>query len=134
MKRASSQKTAPRVVTGELAECRSAGDAKKLWVELSVLRGLAALSPEQFGLLAEQLRVRSFRRRAIVYSAKQAGDTIHIMLSGISRLTALNRKNERVSLEMLGPGNVLCIPTLLPELRHSLECEAFSHSGVAVPA
>jgi CRP/FNR family cyclic AMP-dependent transcriptional regulator len=132
MKRGSSKKTAHRAIATELAEFRSAGDAKKLRVELSVLRGLAGLTPEQFGALAGDLRVRSFRKHAIIYSAKQAGDTIHIMLSGISRLTAINRKNERVLLEVLGPGDVICIPTLLPDVRHSLECEAFTECQVGV--
>jgi CRP/FNR family transcriptional regulator, cyclic AMP receptor protein len=132
MKRASSKKTAHRAIATELAEFRSAGNAKELRVELSVLKGLAGLPPEQFGLLAEQLRVRSFRKRALVYGANPAGDMIHIMLSGISRLTAINRINERVLLEVLGPGNVICIPTLLPDVRHSLECEAFTECQVGV--
>jgi CRP-like cAMP-binding protein len=126
------KKNAHRAVTAELAEFRSAGNAKELRVELSVLKGLAGLSPEQFGLLAEQLRVRSFRKRALVYSANPAVDMIHIMLSGISRLTAINRRNERVLLEVLGPGDVICIPTLLPDVRHSLECEAFTECQVGV--
>ena len=33
---------------------------------------------------------------------------------------------------MLGPGDVVCIPTLLPDLRHSLECEAFTECEVGV--
>src|SRR5437870_342290 len=28
--------------------------------------------------------------------------------------------------EVLGPGDVVCIPTLLPDVRHNLECEAFT--------
>ena len=54
------------------------------------------------------------------------------MLSGIARLTSVNRKNERVLLEVLGPGDVVCIPTLLPDLRHSLECEAFTECEIGV--
>ncbi|HVA80664.1 MAG TPA: Crp/Fnr family transcriptional regulator [Candidatus Binataceae bacterium] len=132
MKRARSSKPAHKVVGTELAEPRSAGEARKLRVELSALRGLGGLSSEQFGALVGQLRVRSFRKRAIIYSAEQLGDTIHIMLSGIARITSVNRKNERVLLEVLGPGDVVCIPTLLPDLRHSLECEAFTECQIGV--
>jgi CRP-like cAMP-binding protein len=132
MKRASSSKPARKAVTPELAEHRSAGDARRLRHDLAVVRGLAGLSSEQLSMLGGQLRVRHFRKRAIIYSGKQAGDTIHIMLSGIARITSVNRKNERVLLEVLGPGDVVCIPTLLPDLRHSLECEAFTECEVGV--
>jgi CRP-like cAMP-binding protein len=132
MKRSSPGKPARKAVSTELARNRSLGEARKLRVELSALRGLAGISPEQFGALGAQLRVRNFRKRAIVYSAEQAGDTIHIMISGIARLTSVNRKNERVLLEVLGPGDVVCIPTLLPDLRHALECEAFTECRIGV--
>jgi CRP-like cAMP-binding protein len=31
---------------------------------------------------------------------------------------------------VLGPGDVVCIPTLLPDVRHSLECEAFTECEI----
>jgi len=126
------RKAVTKRVTMELAQDRSAGAAKKLRLDLSAVRGLAGLSPDQFRALGDQLKLRRFRKRAIVYSGKQAADTIHIMLSGIARLTSVNRKNERVLLEVLGPGDVVCIPTLLPDLRHSLECEAFTECEIGV--
>jgi len=132
MKRASITTRVRKAVTPELAEHRSAGDAGKLRHDLTVVKGLAGLSSEEIGALGGQLRVRHFRKRAIVYSGKQAGDTIHIVLSGIARMTSVNRKNERVLLELLGPGDVICIPTLLPDLRHSLECEAFTDCEIGV--
>jgi CRP/FNR family transcriptional regulator len=132
MKRIGSRKPAPKVLTAEFARNRNASAARKLRLDLSAVKGLAGLSTEQVGALGAQLRVRRFRKRAIIYSGKQAGDTIHIMISGIARLTSLNRKNERVLLEVLGPGDVLCIPSLLPDLRHSLECEAFIECEIGV--
>jgi len=116
----------------ELAAHRSAGDARKLRRNLSLVKDLAGLSSEQLSVLGGQLRVRRFRKRAIIYSGKQSGDTIYIMLSGIARITTVSRKNERVLLEVLGPGDVVCIPTLLPDLRHSLECEAFTECEIGV--
>src|ERR1700677_4909742 len=105
MKRANSTQLARKIITPELSLHRSSGDARKLRLDLSLLRGLGGLSFEQLSLLAGELRVRRFRKRAIVYSGKQAGDTIHMMLSGIARMTSLNSKNERVLLEVLGPGD-----------------------------
>jgi CRP-like cAMP-binding protein len=132
MKSATTAKLARKAVTPELAEHRNAGDAGKLRRDLAVVKGLAGLSSEQFGALGGQLRIRRFRKRTIVYSGKQTGDNIYIMLAGIARMTSVNRKNERVLLEVLGPGDVVCIPTLLPDVRHSLECEAFTECEIGV--
>jgi CRP-like cAMP-binding protein len=132
MKRFAPGKPTRRAVGPEFAEDRSLGEARKLRVELSALRGLAGLSAEQFGALGGRLRVRRFRKRAIIYDSEHVGDTIHIMVSGVARLTSVNRKKERVLLEVLGPGDVVCIPTLLPDLRHSLECEAFTECRIGV--
>jgi CRP-like cAMP-binding protein len=132
MKRISSRKPPPKVLTAEFAQNRNAGAARKLRLDLAAVKGLAGLSAEQINALSGQLRVRRFRKRAIIYNGKLTGDTIYIMLSGIARLTLLNRKNERVLLEVLGPGDVVCIPTLLPDVRHSLECEAFTDCEIGV--
>jgi CRP-like cAMP-binding protein len=132
MKRTRSRKPAHKVLTGEFAQNRNANAARKLRLDLSAVKGLAGLSAEQVSALGERLRVRRFRKRAIIYNGRQAGDSIYIMLSGIARLTSVNRKNERVLLEVLGPGDVVCIPTLLPDLRHSLECEAFIECEIGV--
>lgn len=132
MKRFAPSKSARKAVSPEFAKDRSLVEGRKLRVELSALKGLAGLSAEQFSALGGQLRVRRFRRRAIIYDSEHLGDTIYIMVSGIARLTSVNRKKERVLLKVLGPGDVVCIPTLLPDLRHSLECEAFTDSRIGV--
>src|SRR5689334_4813349 len=98
MKRVSSKKHARKVLTGEFARHRNPSAARKLRLDLSAVRGLAGLSSERLSALGGQLRVRQFHKRAVIYSGKQAGDTIHIMLSGIARLTSINRRNERVLL------------------------------------
>jgi CRP/FNR family transcriptional regulator, cyclic AMP receptor protein len=126
MKQISSRKPTAKALTAEFARNCSPSAAKKLRLDLAAVKGLAGLSAEQFGVLGAQLRVRRFRKRMIIYSGKQSGDTVYLILSGVARLTSVNRKNERVLLEVLGPGDVVCIPTLLPDLRHNLECEAFT--------
>ncbi|HVB79744.1 MAG TPA: Crp/Fnr family transcriptional regulator [Candidatus Binataceae bacterium] len=132
MKRASPGKPARKKGISEFAQHRGVSATRKLRSALSVLKELGGLSSEQLGVLSGQLRVRRFRKRAIIYSAEQLGDTIHIMMSGVARITSVNRKHERVLLEVLGPGDVVCIPTLLPDLRHSLECEAFTECEIGV--
>jgi CRP/FNR family transcriptional regulator len=132
MKRSGSTKLAHKTGTPEFAEHRSTLEARRLRHDLAFVKGLTGLSSEQLSALGGQLRVRRFRQRALVYSGRQSGDAIHVMLSGIARITSVNRKNERVLLEVLGPGDVICIPSLLPDLRHSLECEAFTECEIGV--
>ncbi len=54
------------------------------------------------------------------------------MLSGIARLTCLSRNHERNLLEVLGPGDVIEIPSLLPDIHHSLRCEAFTNCQIGL--
>lgn len=130
MKKMSLGKRGAQVRTAEFARNRNAGAARKLRRDLAAMRGLAGLSEEQISVLGGKLRVRQFHRRSVIYSGKQSGDTFYVILSGVARLTCLNRKNERILLEVLGPGDVVCLPTLLPDLRHSLECEAFAECEI----
>jgi CRP/FNR family transcriptional regulator, cyclic AMP receptor protein len=68
--------------------------------------------------------VRRFERNSIIRPEDESKSQIYIMLSGIGRLTCLNRRGERVLMEVLGPGDMVGIPSLLPEIRQNLRCEA----------
>src|SRR6266851_1895528 len=93
---------------------------------LARLKGLSELSAGKLEVLAERIAVRRFRKRSAIYREDHVGEGLYIMLSGIAKLTCLNRKGERVLLEVLGPGDVVGIPSLLPDVRHQLRCEAFT--------
>jgi len=93
---------------------------------LARLKGLSELSAGKLEVLAERIAVRRFRKRSAIYREDHVGEGMYIMLSGIARLTCLNRKGERVLLEVLGPGDVAGIPSLLPDVRHNIRCEAFT--------
>src|SRR5229473_999745 len=93
---------------------------------LARLKGLSELSVSKLDVLAEQIAVRRFRKRSAIYVEDHVGEGMYIMLSGIARLTCLNRKGERILLEVLGPGDVAGIPSLLPDVRHNIRFEAFT--------
>jgi CRP-like cAMP-binding protein len=93
---------------------------------LAKLTDLAELSPDKLLVLTNRITVHRFAKRSFIYSEGQLGDGMYIMLSGIAKLTCLNRKGERILLEVLGPGDVVGIPSLLPDVRHHLRCEAFT--------
>jgi len=93
---------------------------------LARLKGLSELSVSKLDVLAERIAVRRFRKRSAIYVEDRVGEGMYIMLSGIARLTCLNRKGERILLEVLGPGDVAGIPSLLPDVRHNIRFEAFT--------
>ena len=72
------------------------------------------------------MRIRQFSKHSIVYEEGEPDDAVYILLSGIARLICLNRKRERNLLEVLGPGDVIEIPSLLPDIHHKLTCETFT--------
>ncbi len=71
------------------------------------------------------MRIRQFPKHSIIYKEGESDDEVYILISGIARLICLNRKGKRNLLEVLGPGDVIQIPSLLPDIRHNLTCEAF---------
>ncbi len=57
---------------------------------------------------------------------------MYVLLSGIARLIYRNRKRERNLLEVLGPGDVIEIPSLLPDIHHRLSCETFTDCQIGL--
>jgi len=78
------------------------------------------------------MRIRPFSKHSIVYKEGESDDAVYILLSGIARLICLNRKGERNLLEVLGPGDVIEIPSLLPDIHHKLSCESFTDCQIGL--
>jgi CRP/FNR family transcriptional regulator len=78
------------------------------------------------------MRIRQFSKRSIVYKEGESADAVYVLLSGIARLVFVNRKRERNLLEVLGPGDVIEIPSLLPDIHHKLTCEAFTDCQIGL--
>jgi CRP/FNR family transcriptional regulator, cyclic AMP receptor protein len=100
--------------------------------DLAKLKGLAGLSLRKLEALRARMRLRQFSRRSIVYKEGESDDAVYILLSGIARLVFVNRKGERNLLEVLGPGDVIEIPSLLPDIHHKLTCEAFTDCQIGL--
>ena len=100
--------------------------------DLAKLKGLAGLSLRKLEALRARMKVRQFSRRAIVYKEGESDDSAYLLLSGIARLVFLNRKGDRNLLEVLGPGDVIEIPSLLPDIHHKLTYEAFTDCEIGL--
>jgi CRP-like cAMP-binding protein len=94
---------------------------------LARLKGLAGLPRNKLPILAQRMAIRHFDKRTVIHEeGRTRGGYVYILLSGIGRLTCLSRKDGRVLLEVLGPGDILGIPSLLPYARRNVRCEAFT--------
>jgi CRP/FNR family transcriptional regulator, cyclic AMP receptor protein len=100
--------------------------------DLAKLKGLAGLSQRKLEALRARLRIRQFSKRSIIHKEGESEDAVYILLSGIARLVFVNRKGERNLLEVLGPGDVIEIPSLLPDIHHRLTCEAFTDCQIGL--
>ena len=100
--------------------------------DLGKLQGLAGLSSRKLEALRARMRIRQFSKRSVVYKEGESDDAVYIVLSGIARLVCLNRKGERNLLEVLGPGDVIEIPSLLPDIHHKLTCETFTDCQIGL--
>ncbi len=78
------------------------------------------------------MRIRQFSKHSTVYKEGESDDNIYILVSGIARLICLNRKGKRNLLEVLGPGDVIQIPSLLPDIHHKLSCETFTDCRIGL--
>jgi CRP-like cAMP-binding protein len=94
---------------------------------LAKFRGLVGLPLRKLRVLAERMVIRLFGRDTVIYEEGQSSKHyVYVLLSGIARLTCRNRKGERILLEVLGPGDIVAIPSLLPYGRSDLRFMAFS--------
>jgi len=101
---------------------------------LRKLNRTTELTPSQLRSLTERMKVARFTKGQTIYDGHHSESSVYFISSGIAKLTCLNRDGDRLLLEVLAPGDVLSIPSLLPDVRHTLQCEAFTECRVGIIA
>lgn len=96
---------------------------------LNRLQPLSFLSPEELRQLARSLHSAQFRKGEVILPGRAQPTGLHILLTGVAKITRLNRCGERVTVALLAPGP---IPELLSlaESRWHFRCEARSDCKV----
>jgi CRP/FNR family cyclic AMP-dependent transcriptional regulator len=95
------------------------------------LRTLAWMSLEQLERLAGAAEARRVRRPHSIFSEGEASDRVYIMLSGVAKLSILNRA-ERVLVGLVGPGEIFGVSSLLHNATRPFRCDAFTDCTVAI--
>jgi CRP-like cAMP-binding protein len=97
---------------------------------LRSLKSLEWLSPSELARLASALASSNFKRRALILGeAELASTDVHILLSGIGRITCVNARGRRVTVALLPPGPIPEFPSLTIG-RSEFQCEAYNDCRV----
>lgn len=94
------------------------------------MEGLSGLPLSKLEALRARMTLLRFSKRSIIYEEGRSERVVFVLLSGIARLTCLSRNRKRNLLEVLGPGDVIELPSLLPDTHYSLRCEAFTNCRI----
>jgi len=95
------------------------------------LRTLSWMTADQLERLAQLAEVKRVRRPHTIFSEGEASNRVCIMLSGVAKLSILNRE-ERVLVGLVGPGEVFGVSSLLPQAIRPFRCDAFTDCTVAI--
>ena len=84
------------------------------------------LSAQRVERLARALIVSTVEKREIIFDEKNVPESVHILLSGIARITCRNRKGQRRLVIMLAPGMIPGFPLSAGGVRYDFRCEALT--------
>lgn len=96
------------------------------------LKSLSWLSAVQIERLAASMSVERVKKHQVVFSEGEASNMVYILLSGVAKLSFLNREGERVLLSLVSAGEIFGVSSLLSQARRPFRCDAFSDCWVGI--
>lgn len=88
------------------------------------LNGISWLSPQQVKKLGAAMMMSRVEKRGIIFDDKYAAEYVHILLSGVARITCGNRRGDRTLVAMVAPGVVPRVPPVFRGINGGFRCEA----------
>ena len=96
---------------------------------LTRLNAFSWLSAAELGLLSGALVPANFKKHQLILGEMELGYEVHVLLSGLARITCQNARPERVTVALLAPGPIPEFPAPLLS-RFAFQCEAYKDSRV----
>ena len=90
------------------------------------LKNMSWLSAQRVERLARALIVSTVEKRETIFDEKSIPESVHILLSGIARITCRNRKGQRRLVIMVAPGMISGFPLPVNGISYDFRCEAFT--------
>lgn len=97
---------------------------------LRALADISWLTADQLDALAGALTVTGHEMRSTIFSDKSTTDSAYILLSGVARITCVNRKGRRTTAIILSPGLIPAFPAAVEGITYHFRCEAVTSCQV----
>jgi CRP/FNR family transcriptional regulator len=97
------------------------------------LRGLGNISwltARQLDKLAGALTLINVERRGVISEEKNSHEIVYVLMSGVARITCLNRKGMRTLLMIVAPGMVPGFPPRVVGINYNFRCEAVTNCQI----
>jgi hypothetical protein len=88
------------------------------------LKNLAWLSARQLTRPAAALVVSRVERRGFISIENHSPESVHILLSGVARITCRNRKGNLTAAVMVAPGMIPAFPPPVSGINYDFRCAA----------
>ena len=97
---------------------------------LRALANISWLTADQLDTLAGALTVTGHEMRSTIFSDKSTTESAYILLSGVARITCVNRKGRRTTAIILSPGLIPAFPAAVEGITYHFRCEAVTSCQV----
>jgi CRP-like cAMP-binding protein len=97
---------------------------------LNRMEPLSFLSPPALRELASVLNSTNFKKGRIVLNERELTEGVHILLTGVAKITYLRSPSQRVTVALLAPGPLPELP-ILPISQQHFRCEAHRDCRIA---
>jgi CRP-like cAMP-binding protein len=97
---------------------------------LKAFANISWLTADQLEKIASVLTVTRHEKRSTIFSDKSPSESAHILLSGVARITCVNRKGQRTMVILLSPGLIPAFPTAASGISYNFRCEAVTSCQV----
>jgi CRP-like cAMP-binding protein len=97
---------------------------------LRALADISWLTADQLDTLAGALTVTGHEMRSTIFSDKSSPESAYILLSGVARITCVNRKGRRTTAIILSPGLIPAFPAAVEGIIYNFRCEAVTSCQV----
>jgi len=98
--------------------------------DVKKLKNMSWLSAPRADRLARALSVSAAEQGEVIFDEKKVPESVHILLSGIARITCRNRKGQRKLVIIVAPGMISGFPLPVNGISYDFRCEALNNCEI----
>src|SRR6185437_416810 len=94
------------------------------------LKNMSWLSAPRVDRLGRALSVSTAEQGEVIFDERKVPESVHILLSGVARITCRNRKGQRKLVIIVAPGMISGFPPPVNGISYDFRCEALNHCQI----